>query len=73
MDPLFRGLTRRKVKMAKFGLSDPGSYTSPDPTDLSPMHFGPPMGTTKPPEMGSVGHREVPLPDLSPGDQNLDF
>ena len=26
------------------------------------MHFGPPMGTTKPPEMGSVGHREVCLP-----------
>ena len=39
-----------------FGLR---SYTSRGPTDLSPSSFVVPMSTTKPPEMGFVGHREV--------------
>ena len=50
---------RSYSKMSKFDIFGHRSYTSRDPTDLSPRHFTPPMGTTKPPENRSVGHREV--------------
>jgi len=60
----FGGWTAGKSKMPKFGLFGHRSYTSREPTDLSPRHFTPTMGTKKTPEMGSVAHREVSLPGL---------
>ena len=57
------------IRPQKWGFG-PRSYTSRGPTDLSPSSFVVPMGTTKPPEMGSVGHREVSRKKISdPGAQ----
>ena len=61
----FQGGRGQYLFLAKFDLFDHGSYTSCGPTDLSPSSFVVPMGTTKPPEIGFVGHLEVSLKKFS--------
>ena len=55
------GVTPSYYKIPIFGNFGHGSYTSRAPTTPISGGFVGPMGTTKPPEMGSVGHLEVSL------------